>query len=205
MRAGLSIEDLTPLFHGFRIGQARTARGYSADQLLDVAVRTVSIFGSADEIVDMEVVPPRHTHVTREFLDRLKRIVVQSNPKMQECFDRTVSAGDGTSVTIDYARGRTLVQAVSLPISSRTASNSEREVKGKLFELQFVRSSMDGNVPRMVLLMNTSILDEEITNEQRELAMIAMHRGESFAKYSNAEVVRVSSSDKARDFLLSFE
>jgi len=203
MRAGIPLDELAPLFGGFVVGTVRQAKGYSADQLLDVAVRSVSVFGSADEIVDTQVIPPRHTHATREFLAKLKRLVVEHDSRMQERFNKTICTSNGTSVTIDYAAAGTLVQAVSLPISDRTRARNEIELAGKLFELQFAREEMDGNATRSLLLMNTAVLAEELSASQRKLAESALQRGETFAKHSNTEVFRVDTGEIAKTILLS--
>ena len=75
-QAGLPIDEIQPLFRGFELGPVMVARAWSVEQLLDAAVRSVSVFGSAEEMIEEEEArqSPRHLVRTGEFLTQLRLI-----------------------------------------------------------------------------------------------------------------------------------
>jgi hypothetical protein len=203
-QAGLPLEDLRPLFRGFEIGPVMVARAYSVQQLLDAAVRSVSAFGSADEMIEEEEArqSPRHMVRTAEFLTQLRRIFTANSKDLSSRFDVPLHGpGDVPSVVIDYADGALAVQVTSLPSTAKQAEHTEREAQSKMFELDIARNQMAGNVFRPTLLFNTDALAEEASAEARKHAEGARVRLANLARYKNIAVLEAQSPSVAARLL----
>lgn len=202
--AGMPLEELKPLFHGFEMGPPLVARAYSVEQLLDAAVRSVSAFGSADEMIQEEEqrVSPRHMVRTAEFITQLRRIFTADSKDFADRFDVPVRGHQGIpDVTIDYAHGALAVQVTSLPTTAKQAQNSEREAQAKMFELDIARNQMGANPFRPTLLFNTDALADESTDAVRDLALAARGRLLEFARYKNLDVLEASTPGLAAQIL----
>ncbi len=191
-QAGMPLEELKPLFRGFELGPQMVGRGWSVQQLLDAAVRSVSLFGTADAMIEEEEArtSPRHMVRTSEFLTALRRIFVGHDKDLAGRFDVPLRGrSDVPDVVIDYAHGPLAVQVTSLPSTTRQAENSEREAQSKMFELTVARSQMEGNVLRPVLLFNTDALLEDSATDARKIATAALTRLTGFARHQHIEVL----------------
>lgn len=202
-QAGLPIEEVRPLFKGFDIGPVMVARAWSVDQLLDAAVRSVSAFGSADEMIEEEEArqSPRHTIRTREFLTQLRRIFVGHDKAYATRFDVPLKIPDVPDVVIDYADGPLAVQVTSLPVTPRQAENAEREAQAKLFQLDVARKQMAANAFRPTILFNTDALAEASGAEAKRLAERTRERLHAFAKYEGIAVLEAQNPSVAASLL----
>jgi hypothetical protein len=190
--AGLPLEELRPLFAGLHMGPALVARAYSVDQLLDAAVRSVSAFGSADEMIEEEEQrqSPRHMVRTAEFLSQLRRIFSANGKDLVSRFDVPLRGRDDVpDVTIDYAHGPFALQVTSLPSTAKQAEHTEREAQSKMFELDLARSQMAGNAFRPTLLFNTDALSPEASEEARHHAQSTRVRLSNFARFKQISVL----------------
>ncbi len=202
-QAGLPIEEVQPLFKGFDVGPVMVARAWSVDQLLDAAVRSVSAFGSADEMIEEEEgrQSPRHTIRTREFLTQLRRIFVGNDKTYAARFDVPLRVRDVPDVVIDYAHGPLAVQVTSLPVTPRQAEHAEREAQAKLFQLDVARNQMGTNAFRPTMLFNTDALGESSGTEAKRLAERTRERLCAFARYGRIDVIEAANPSMAARLL----
>lgn len=203
-QAGLPLEELRPLFRGFEPGPTMVAHAYAVEQLLDAAVRSVSAFGSADEMIEEEEArqSPRHMVRTAEFLTQLRRIFTANDKDLAARFDVPLRGrGDVPHVTIDYANGPVAVQVTSLPSTAKQADHTEREAQSKMFELDVARNHMGGNVFKPMLLFNTDALAEEFGGEARKHAESTRARLADLARYKSIEVLEAPSPSVAARLL----
>ena len=190
--AGLPLESLRPLFHGFEMGPQLVGRAYSIEQLLDAAVRSVSAFGSADAMIEEEEqrTSPRHMVRTAEFLVQLRRIFTAESKDLSSRFDVPLRGPVGLpEVTIDYAYGPLAVQVTSLPSTPKQAEHCEQEAQSKMFELDVARSQMGGNAFRPTLLFNADATAHETGADTRHRAEATRARLVEFAKFKNIDVL----------------
>ncbi len=190
--AGQPLDELRPLFHGFTMGPLFVARAYSIDQLLDAAVRSVSAFGSAEEMIEEEEhrASPRHMVRTAEFLVQLRRIFTAESKDLSTRFDVPLGGPKGApEVTIDYADGPLAVQVTSLPSTAKQAEHCEQEAQSKMFELDVARSQMGGNPFKPTLLFNADAMAHEASAETRSRAESTRSRLVEFAKFKDIAVL----------------
>lgn len=203
-QAGLPIDEIQPLFRGFELGPVMVARAWSVEQLLDAAVRSVSVFGSAEEMIEEEEArqSPRHMVRTGEFLTQLRRIFTGQDKTLAARFDVPLRGGDDVpSVVIDYSFGPLAVQVTSLPSTAKQAEHTEREAQSKMFELEVARRQMSGNSFKPTLLFNTDALAEQASTEARKHAEAAMTRLASLARFNNISILEAQSPSIAARLL----
>lgn len=195
-QAGLPLDELRPLFRGFEPGPVMVARAWGIEQLLDAAVRSVSAFGSAEEMIEEEESrqSPRHTVRTSEFLTQLRRIFVGHAKELASRFDVPLNGlGDVPDVVVDYADGPLVVQVTSLPSTERQAEHTEREAEAKLFQLSVARKQMSGNAFTPTLLFNTDALAESAGSEAHKHAEATYARLVRFAKFEGVRILEAPS------------
>lgn len=195
--AGVPISELTALFAGFELGPVMVARAHTCEQLLDATVRSLSAFGSAEELTrEDEARPaPRHMPRTREFLAQWRRLAQQQYPDAETRFDvpvRTLDQGD-TAVTIDYAHGPVAAQVTSLPTTSRQAENAEQETMAKLYELDVARDVLNGQLFSPYLVINVAVLQQHWSDEAQRHALAARDRLQRLASFRKVPVLEVMS------------
>ncbi|MBB1161489.1 hypothetical protein [Aquariibacter albus] len=202
-QAGLPIDELRPLFKSFEMGPVMVARGWSVDQLLDAAVRSVSVFGSADEIIEeSEPANARHSVRTGEFLTLLRRIFVGADQANASRFEVPLSSsGEAPEVVIDYANGPLAVQVTSLPSTRRQAQRTDQEAKSKMLELDMARDHMGGNNFAGTLLFNTDALAEGASAEAREHALAARDQLSRVARYRGLHILEAPTPSAAARLL----
>lgn len=203
-QAGLPVTELDTPFHGFTLGPSLHARGYSVEQLLDAAVRSVSAFGSADELIDDEepTEKPRHTVKTSEFITVVKRYVAGDNPELKARFEKALRpTPDLPELTVDYAYQRWLLQVTSLPSTRRQSMNTLRESQSKLYEIDMIRRHMAGNEVRPVLLVNTDVLLGGAGSAALDEASSMLERLNKLAKAEGLELVESATPSEAADFV----
>lgn len=204
-RAGLPLSDLKSPFYGFLVGPSSVARGLTVEQLLDAAVRSVSVFGSADEMIDEEEsqAAPRHTVRTTAFLGHLKRLLSANDDSIKSRFDKHLRLpGDTPEVTIDYAFESWLVQVTSLPTSVRQSVNAQREAQSKLLELEIARRAMDGNVVSPVLLVNEDSLQGASSEEAVNQALSMQERLIQLARSFDTQLLQAPSAERGVQLIL---
>jgi len=203
-RVGLPLEDLRPLFRGFELGPVMVARAWGVEQLLDAAVRSVSAFGSAEEMIEEEEArqSPRHTVRTGEFLTQLRRIFVGHTKELASRFDVPLrGTADVPDVIVDYADGPLIVQVTSLPSTERQAEHTQREAESKLFQLNVARRQMSGNTFTPTLLFNTDALAESAGSEAHKHAEATYARLKRFAEFEGVGVLEAPSPSIAARLL----
>ena len=199
-QAGLPVGELQAPFHGFTIGPTMVARGYSVEQLLDAAVRSVSAFGSADDLIEDEEPPQaaRHTVKTAEFLKTLRRYVAGDSADLKARFEKVMRPSqDLPELTVDYAFNRWMVQVTSLPATKKQATNTMRESQSKLYEVETIRRAMEGNGISPVLLVNEDVLHNQPSESAQHEARSMLDRLQRLARSSGLEVLQAGSVDEA--------
>lgn len=209
-RAGLPLSELRAPFHGFSVGPTFVARGFSIEQLLDAAVRSVTAFGTADEMIDEEEAraAPRHTLKTAAFLGLLKRSLSADDENLRDRFERKlILPGDVPEVTVDYAFERWIVQVTSLPATQKQAVNAQREAQSKLLELEIARRAMEGNAVAPVLLVNEDALSPSGSEEAREEALRMQDRLKQLSRSFDTGLLHAGSAEQGAELLrgLSFD
>jgi len=205
-QAGLPLHELEPLFRGFIVGPERIVRGYSIDQLLDAAVRSVAAFGNADELIDDEEnkAKPRHTVRTSEFLNSIKRHVAGDNSELKERFDKSIKLDQNLpEMTVDYAHKQWLLQATSLPATARQATHAQRESQSKLYEIDMIRRHLDDNLVTPILMINTDALHINIDPQAKDEASAMLERLHKLAKAQKMDLIEVASSHQAAEIIAS--
>lgn len=207
-QAGLPIAELDAPFHGFTLGPVLHARGYSVEQLLDASVRSVSAFGSADNLIDDEepAERPRHTVKTSEFITVVKRYVAGDDPEVKARFEKTLRvAPELPELTVDYAYHHWLLQVTSLPSTKRQSMNTLRESQSKLYEIDMIRRHMAGNEVRPVLLVNSDVMLGAAGGVALEEATRMLERLKQLAKAEGLELVETATPAEAADHLLNLK
>lgn len=198
-RAGSPLGEVRAPFHGFQVGPISVARARTVEQLLNAAVRTVTVFGSADEMIeeDEPEAAPRHTLRTAAFLGQVKRLLVESDESMRGRFDKRLRLpGQAPEVTIDYAFERWLVQVTSLPISARQTVNVQREAQSKLLELEIACRAMDGNAVSPVLLVNEDALQFAQAGEAEQVARHMQERLSQLARSCGTLLLQAADAEQ---------
>lgn len=203
-RAGLPIEELRAPFKGLEVGPTFVVKGRSVEQLLDAAVRNVTAFGTAEDLIDDEEVhiAPRHTVHTTAFLGRVRRLLSIDDEEFKDRFERKLQLpGDAPVVVVDYSFQRWMVQVASLPSTARQAVNAQREAQSKLCELELVRKAMDGNKFEPVLLINEDALVRPSSNEAEDHAGALRDRLVQLAKSFGTGLMHAQTAEKGADLL----
>lgn len=206
--AGMPIGDLDAPFKGFTVGPTFVARGYSVEQLLNAAVRTVSAFGSADDLLEEEDVKetPRNTVRTTEFLRVLKRYVAGDDKDVAARFEKTLSIpSQRLDVTVDYAFHAWMVQVTSLPATPKQVLHSQREAQSKLYEIDKLRRTMDDNKIKPVLLVNEDVLSSSLNDAGKDQAAHALDRLTHLAKADDLELMHASTPREAARLVISLD
>lgn len=203
--AGMPVSELDAPFQGFKMGPAFVARGYSIDQLLNAAIRTVSAFGTAEDLIEEEESreTPRNTVRTAEFLRSLKRYVAGDNKDLATRFEKTLSLSKSMpDVSVDYAYKHWMVQVTSLPATPKQAMHALREAQSKLYEIDLLRKGMDGNLIHPVLLVNEDILTSSLNDEGKEQAAKMLERLKQLGKADQLDLMQAATpQDAARQVL----
>lgn len=189
--AGVTLDDLRPLFTGFTLGPILRAHAYSVEQLLNAAVRTVSAFGSADDILIEAEQPQRpQTRRTAEFLREVRRIMVDDDDgKLQRFHVRLQREQTAPDVWVDYAQGPRVVQAASVPGSVRQVHPAESELKAKLLDLEIVRREFQSNTFRPALLLNVRALEEQLPDDSLKVAREAHDLFRRYAAWAKVPTI----------------
>lgn len=200
---GEPIEQIRPLFHGFQVGPIGQARAFSVEQLFDAAVRTVSAFGSSDEMLVLEESQqPASTRRTAEFLRQVRRAFAGGDEDRQRRFHvRLQHAQTAPEVWIDYANGPVVMQMASVPGSPNQAPPAAAELKAKLLDLEVVRSEFGGNPIRPTLMLNVRALESKLDPESEKIARHAHAQVLTLAEWAKLNLIEVSSATSAARIL----
>lgn len=204
--SGQRIEQLELPFRGMTLGPVLVARGYSVNQMIDSAVRAVSAFGVADDLIDDsdEIAVARNTVKTAEFLRTLRRYVAGEDEDLKARFEKRLKPRAGLpDLTIDYSFKQWMVQITSLPVTPRQAIHSLREAQSKLYELELIRRSMDGNEINPILMVNEDALVTATTAQQKDQAGQMLDRLKKLAKTDALELVETETPEEGAKVLLS--
>lgn len=196
--AGAELSDCQPPFKGFNVGRQRVAKGFTAEQVLDAAVRTVAAFGSADDLLEEVVESANHsTATTREFLARVQTAFAPADDERRKRFLRPVRTGVG-DVTIDYVHEQHLVQFVSSPTTPRQAQNMRREAESKILETLTVQRTVMENQGKPVLLINSMPVQlAGLPQTAVDLASSAMAHYVQTAQFYGLETMEAPSHEQA--------
>lgn len=202
--AGADISECSPPFHGFTVGRERRARGFTAEQVLDAAVRTVSAFGSADDLLEEAGELANHsTATTREFLARVQTAFAPADDARRQRFLRPVHTHVG-DITIDYVHERNLVQFASAPTTPRQAQNMRREAESKILEtLTVQRTVMEGQGRPVLVVNRMPLLLGGASDAAMDLASSAMAHYARTAKLYGLTTAEAGSHEEAVRILAS--
>ena len=202
LEAGMELHEALPPFEGFSTGVVRRSSGWTLKQLLESAVRSVSAFGSTEELFPDEPEIAHHTATTREFLNKIQKS--SFGVRMKERFNNKlkVSLIDSASpeITIDYCHNSLIVQATSLPSNTYQQLGLKQEGESKLLEMTNLRRHTQ-NDWQPKLLLNIEALDSSMSEESISLAKNALSSIAYFAKSENVEVIKINSADEAIETL----
>ena len=199
--AGADLSEALPPFKGFSVGQVRRVKGFTAKQVLDAAVRLVSAFGSAEELMDEADTPNNSTSTTREFLKRVQSAFSPAEDTRRQRFLRPVETSAGT-IIIDYVYERHLVQFASAPTTQRQAQNMQREADAKILGTLTVHQSVMNRQGRPQLVVNIAPLQVGgLSDSVVTLANNSMAHYEQVAKFHGVETSYASSHDEAAGLL----
>lgn len=206
LATGLSLEEIDAPFAGFIVGDARTVRGFSTDQMISAAVQMVSAMGAPDEIIeDATAVSGRlTTPTTREFLQRVQSAFVGDDKDRRGRFAKSVvDYKTLTDVTVDYAHHKWLVQFASLPATPKQANNMAREAESKLLELLSARQFIEAATHPILMInrQSLSLADPEAIKLARQVC----DRFFRLAKLHGIEPVPVDDRDQAVQWLESYQ
>ena len=196
--AGGALEGCTAPFKHFSTGTVRRVKGFTAEQILDAAVHTVSAFGSTEDLMDDLVESANHsTASTREFLQRVQTAFAPADDMRRKRFLRPVETGVG-SVTIDYVHERNLVQFTSAPTTDRQANNMRREAESKILETITVqRSLMEGQALAKLIVNIAPLQAGVLGNAAMTTAHAAIGHYEAMAGLYGFGTIQVASHDEA--------
>jgi len=202
-QAGVPLDELKPLFSGFILGPVYQARAYSIDQLLDAAVRTVSAFGTAEEILaENEPARPGQTKGTAEFLREVRRVFAGNDEMRQRRFHvKLQREQSGPELWIDYASGHRFIQAASVPGSTKQAHPAESELKAKLLDLEVLRDEFKGNAFEPAILLNIRSLESPTSNEAFNVAKHSHEQFKRYADWAKLRIIEVSTPSAAAEAL----
>lgn len=206
--AGQTLAQLEVPFVGLVVGPSMVARGYSVDQLVDSAVRSVSAFGNADDLLDdgEGTSTSRNTVKTAEFLRSVRRYVAGDDDRVKARFEKRLKPRDGLpDLTVDYAFNRWMVQVTSLPTTPRQAVHSIREAQSKLYELDLIRRGMEGNEISPILMVNEDAFLTASTTQQKDQANQMLSRLKQLTKTDGLELVETSSPEEAAQLILTLK
>lgn len=198
--AGMPISELDSPFQGFAVGPIAMARGYTVEQLLNAAVRTVSAFGSAEDLVEEEKTQesPHNTVRTSEFLRTLKRFVAGEDKNIIARFERRLQVpAQQLDITVDYAYKQWMVQVTSLPATPNQFVHALREAQSKLYEVDKLRRGMDGNEISPVLLVNEDVLNSDINERGLAQANEMLERLRQLSKADDLQLMQASNPHEA--------
>lgn len=201
---GRRLMELEAPFQGFAKGPMLMARGHTVEQLLDAAVRSVSAFGSADDLVDEGDITEqrRHSIKTGAFLTAIKRQVAGDNPDVKARFERTLRPHpDMPELTVDYAFNRWLLQVTSLPSTPRQSINTLKESQSKLYEIDMIRRAMEDNPVRPVLLVNTDALIDVGSNQAIDIARAMLDRLQRFTTLEGVDLIESGTPQEAAQYV----
>lgn len=204
--AGLPLADLEAPFHGFVVAPTMTCRGYDLDQLLNAAVRSVSAFANADAMIEDEATAetPRSTVKTAEFLKSLKRHVAGDDPGVRARFEKKFRPEKSPfDLSVDYAFNRWVVQVTSLPATERQAHHALREAQSKLFEIDLLRESMEGNALSPILLVNEDVLIHNPSDQALVHARRMLDRLSALSKFRSVELVQVATPEEGAERVIA--
>lgn len=196
---GEPIEHVRPLFHGMTIGPVYQARAFSIDQLVDAAVRTLSAFGTAGELIgDGQADRPEITRRTAEFLRQIRRTFAAGDEERQRRFHvRLQREQNAPEVWVDYAAGPVVMQVASVPASANQAPPAEAELKAKILDLQIVRQEFEGNRFEPALMLNVRSLELPADDASKRIALNAHQQIRRYAEWANLRVIEVASAGAA--------
>lgn len=200
------LEGCMPPFKGFHVGASRRVKGFTPEQVLDTAVRLVSAFGNADDLLDEGLLENNHsTATTREFLARVQTAFAPHDDERRKRFLQRVDTNAG-SVTIDYVHKANLVQFATAPVTERQAQNMRREAEAKMLETMTVRATVMENNAKSRLIINTApLFVGGISSGSQDTAMAAMAHYASIAKVHGFETTEVSNHEQAVHALLALD
>lgn len=198
LQAGLNLLDALPPFAGFTIGCVRRSSGYSIQQILESATRSVSAFGSIEDIFPDEPEVARHATTTREFLARVRKS--EFGTRVKERFNKKLRVSsideNAPEVTIDYCYEKFIVQATSLPSNNYHDLDLRKEAESKLFEIVNLRT-LAKNDWHPKLFLNVEAIELATNDASRQIASKARSVVEYFANAQDVDVVPVTSADDA--------
>lgn len=200
---GEPLEQVQPLFHGFTVGPIHIARAFSPKQLLDAAVRTLTIFGDAGDLFfEDHVIPADVTQRTADFIRQLRRTFAAGDSERQRRFHvKLQREQNAPAVVIDYAANHVLLQITSVPGSPNQAPPAESELKSKILDLEIVRDEFGSNKVEPTLMLNVRSLEETNDAETIKVARRAHDQMLRFADWAKLNVIEVRSATQAAEEL----
>jgi hypothetical protein len=211
LHADSELAACTPPFSGLSVGSVKLVKGFTTEQVLDAAVHSMAVFGSAQDLIDEGATDAfNSTATTREFLARVQTAFAPANDERRQRFLKRVPTIGSDTVTIDYAHNGHLVQFASAPTTERQWHNMRREGEAKMLQALTVQQLLadkrtESNF-KPCLMVNVSPLftdDQRIThlNISRE----GMAHYQAIAKLHRFELTEVQSHEAAVHALMALD
>lgn len=199
--ADVPLSELSTPFEGFTTGRPVRARGYSENQVVDTAIRTLSAFGTRDTYVDEQEGVQRNSVPTSQFLRTLRTTFAGDEKDLRARFNRRIQWPGTPEITIDYAHNKYMVQVTSLPQSVPHLITLQKEAESKMFELDVATTLMrrDAAVTFPALLVNTAALSESVTDDAEVVARSLLDRLRFMSEQKEMSIIETTSpADAAR-------
>ena len=203
LHADSELSACTPPFTGFKVGTIKLVKGFTAEQVLDAAVHSMAVFGSAQDLIDENPTDTGNsTATTREFLARVQTAFAPANDERRQRFLKRVQTIGSDTVTIDYAHNGYLVQFASVPTTERQWQNMRREGEAKMLQAltvrQIVKDLQTEKNFKPRLMVNTSPLltgNQPITESKISRDGVAHYL--AIAELHRFKLTKVSSHEEA--------
>jgi hypothetical protein len=202
LAAGLALEELDAPFGGFTVGQPRSIRGYSEDQILSGAVQMVSALGDVDDLLEGELGETRLLATTIAFLKSVQAAFSADIKERKNRFFKVINQGRPDAVTIDYAHKKWLIQFTSLPSTLGQTPYMIREAESKILELITAQQFVESETKPVLIINRQPIL--QISGEIQKAADHANERFKLFAERHKVESIEIDSKMQAVNTLESF-
>ncbi|RQN35027.1 hypothetical protein [Paraburkholderia tropica] len=205
--SGVALGEVIAPFDGFQVGNQSSVRGYSAKQVIDTAIRTLSAFGTRTSFDDGEDAAQRNSIPTRQFLRSLRSAFARDDDERRARFNRSITVSGSAEMTIDYAHDKQLVQVTSLPQSAPHLITLQKEAESKILELDITASLLrsESAPARSSLLINTASLTHAETKEARQIANELLDRLRFMSEQKGIDLHPVGNPIEAAHILESLE
>ncbi|NHQ93345.1 hypothetical protein [Janthinobacterium lividum] len=202
LNAGLTLEELDAPFGGFTIGNPRSIKAFSEEQVISGAVQMVSALGDVEDILEADINQRRSSATTLAFLRSVQADFSVDHKERRKRFFKRFSPDGTRQVTLDYAYEKWLVQFASLPSTLGQAPYLAKEAESKILELITARKFVNTSTESVLIINRQPML--EFSGELRKLADDSNSQFSWLAQEHGVRPIEVTSKHEAVSALESF-